>query len=351
MPQESTLPGNDAYVWQDRELRFDTAPTFLDERRGEQRIDSINSVEDTKGNNGERGALIVTNLRIIWQSHKAAHTNLSVGFNTILRMSKKKAQSKMRGKTEALVIMTKYEKTRFEFIFTSLVKNSPRLFTTCLSVFKAYETTKMYRDLKLRCSIVREGELELLPLENVYSKLNGVWNLSSEQGNLGSFIITNVRIVWHANLAHNFNVSIPYMQIKSIRLRTSKFGKALVIETSAKMGGGGYILGFRVDPPEKLNEVLQECQSLHHVHSNEPVFGVQWAVEDVPDQVVQPMARVIDDVSIVDHEDGLMTMQSYFADPNKVRDREVQFDADLGLAIEAPPEGATTGDLWRVVNE
>ena len=142
MPQESTLPGNDAYVWQDRELRFDTAPTFLDERRGEQRIDSINSVEDTKGNNGERGALIVTNLRIIWQSHKAAHTNLSVGFNTILRMSKKKAQSKMRGKTEALVIMTKYEKTRFEFIFTSLVKNSPRLFTTCLSVFKAYETTK-----------------------------------------------------------------------------------------------------------------------------------------------------------------------------------------------------------------
>ena len=63
------------------------------------------------------------------------------------------------------------------------------------------------------------------------------------------------------------------------------------------------------------------------------------------------MARVIDDVSIVDHEDGLMTMQSYFADPNKVRDREVQFDADLGLAIEAPPEGATTGDLWRVVNE
>ena len=43
--------------------------------------------------------------------------------------------------------------------------------------------------------------------------LAGVWNLSSEQGNLGSFFFTNVRVVWHANSAANFNVSLPYMQI------------------------------------------------------------------------------------------------------------------------------------------
>ena len=40
----------------------------------------------------------------------------------------------------------------------------------------------------------------------------GVWNLSSDQGNLGTFFITNVRLVWHANMAENFNVSIPYLQ-------------------------------------------------------------------------------------------------------------------------------------------
>ena len=44
----------------------------------------------------------------------------------------------------------------------------------------------------------------------------GVWNLSSEQGNLGSFFFTNVRVVWHANSAANFNVSLPYMQIVSV---------------------------------------------------------------------------------------------------------------------------------------
>ncbi len=35
-------------------------------RGGEFVIDSINSIEDTKGNNGERGSMQVTNLRMIW---------------------------------------------------------------------------------------------------------------------------------------------------------------------------------------------------------------------------------------------------------------------------------------------
>jgi Bardet-Biedl syndrome 5 protein len=83
---------------------------------------------------------------------------------------------------------------------------------------RAYETSKLYRDLKLRGSIVKDGELILLPLEQVFSKISGVWNLSSEQGNLGSFTFTNVRVVWHANMATNFNVSLPYMQIVSFRL-------------------------------------------------------------------------------------------------------------------------------------
>lgn len=46
-------------------------------RKGEVLIDSINSVEDTKGNNGERGSLSVTNLRIMWACHRSRRTNLS----------------------------------------------------------------------------------------------------------------------------------------------------------------------------------------------------------------------------------------------------------------------------------
>ncbi len=44
--------------------------------------------------------------------------------------------------------------------------------------------------------------------------------------------------MWHANLAQNFNVSVPYMQMKSIKIRDSKFGKALVIETMVRIKNG-----------------------------------------------------------------------------------------------------------------
>lgn len=54
----------------------------------------------------------------------------------------------------------------------------------CLNVLswhRAYETSKMYRDLKLRAALIQNKQLRLLPREQVYDKINGVWNLSSDQ--------------------------------------------------------------------------------------------------------------------------------------------------------------------------
>lgn len=39
----------------------------------------------------------------------------------------------------------------------------------------------MYRDLKLRGALIQNKQLRLLPREQVYDKINGVWNLSSDQ--------------------------------------------------------------------------------------------------------------------------------------------------------------------------
>jgi Bardet-Biedl syndrome 5 protein len=66
--------------WQDREIRFDLPLELLKPRRGETEIDSINSVEDTKGNNGLKGHFSVTNLRLIWLCHDDPRTNLSIGW-------------------------------------------------------------------------------------------------------------------------------------------------------------------------------------------------------------------------------------------------------------------------------
>jgi Bardet-Biedl syndrome 5 protein len=337
---------SDDYVWQDREIRFDVPFSQLRVRRGEFEIDSINSVEDTKGNNGEKGALSVSNLRIIWCSHKEPRTNLSIGMNCIISTNIRTANSRLRGNTQALYIMTKFNNSRFEFIFTSLVKNSPRLFTTIQAVVRAYETTKLYRDLKLRGAIIRDKQLLLLPDEEVYTKVDGVWNLSSDQGNLGTFFITNVRIVWHANLAENFNVSIPYLQIKAIKVRDSKFGHALVVETSPR--SGGYILGFRVDPYEKLTVVFKEIKTFHDIYSQNPIFGINFTVEEKPAPLAErKVERKMDDVEIVEDE-HFDALASYYADGEKNVDREPVYSPELGLAIEKLRDGVTIEDLWSV---
>eukprot|EP01112_Ceratiomyxa_fruticulosa_P009754 TRINITY_DN2556_c0_g2_i3.p1 TRINITY_DN2556_c0_g2~~TRINITY_DN2556_c0_g2_i3.p1 ORF type:complete len:235 (+),score=20.31 TRINITY_DN2556_c0_g2_i3:263-967(+) len=220
------MSGIELYVWQDREVRFDVPVSALDLRPGEQLIDSIPNVEDTKGNNGDSGSLLVTNLRLIWISTKYPKTNLSIGYNCIVNTSVKLGNTKLKGNTQELKVITKYNSTRFEFIFTYTVTNNANLFTIIQGVHRAYETSKLYRDLKLRGAITRNKELILLPQEQIYNKVNGVWNLSSDQGSLGTFFLTNVRLVWHANLAENFNVSIPFLQMKSIRVRDSKVGLA-----------------------------------------------------------------------------------------------------------------------------
>lgn len=94
------------------------------------------------------------------------------------------------------------------------------------------------------------------------------------QGNLGIFIITNIRVVWHADANESFNISLPYMQIISVRIRESKYGLALVVQTSAT--AGNYVLGFRIDPQERLHEAYKEISSLHSVYSEKPIFGVNF---------------------------------------------------------------------------
>ena len=67
------------------------------------------------------------------------------------------------------------------------------------------------------------------------------------------FVVTNVRIVWFAQLTETFNVSLPWIQIKGIRIRDSKYGIALVLDTSDF--SGLYVLGFRV---ENIDEMFNE---------------------------------------------------------------------------------------------
>lgn len=350
-------------VWQDREIRFDVRLNQLTLRRSEFEIDSINSVEDTKGNNGEKGQLIITNLRIIWLSHSDVKTNLSIGYNCILSHKVSNVQSKLNGNnSSALYIMTKYNNSRFEFIFTSLVKNSPRLFTSISSTIKSYETTRLYRELKLRGAIIHNKNLLLLPDEQVYNIVDNVWNLSSDQGNLGCLYITNIRIVWFAGLAENFNVSIPYIQISNVKIKDSKFGYALVIETSRM--SGGYVLGFRIDPINKLNNVKQEIDNMYSIYSDNPILGIKVSNENKPIHNIVPLQRIIDDIQItqvnnkIDNNKSNATINTYtlYSDYNDITgncsdsNKQPVYNEELGLAVEKINNtNITIKDLWNVI--
>lgn len=43
---------------------------------------------------------------------------------------------------------------------------------------------------------------------------------------------------------------------------------------------GGYVLGFKIDPVEKLQESVKEINSLHKVYSASPIFGVNYEMEE-----------------------------------------------------------------------
>ncbi|KAA0145657.1 hypothetical protein FNF28_07832 [Cafeteria roenbergensis] len=315
-------------VWQDKEIRLFLPAQAVMCRKGEFVIDRMNSVEDTKGNNGTRGTLLITNLRMVWISHKSFKTNLSVGYSCIQTITIRSAPSILRARAQALYLMTKFDEARYEFIFTSLVEGSPRLFTTVQAVFRAYETSKLYRDLKLRGAIVRDGLLRQLPDEEVFNRLDGVMNLSSDQGNLGVLYLTNIRMVWHASLAENFNVSNPLDQISKVHVRASTLLLFLALSG-------------------RREAACKEVSSLWKVFLADPVLGVKHTVEDAPTSTQSaPLERRADDVEIVDSAETSDTMAAYLADASKAADREPVFDPELGLAVEALPPGYDIGKLW-----
>ena len=45
-------------------------------RPGEMLIDKLDSIEDTKGNAGDKGRILVTNLRVIWHSQSMPRVSL-----------------------------------------------------------------------------------------------------------------------------------------------------------------------------------------------------------------------------------------------------------------------------------
>ncbi|KRX76109.1 Bardet-Biedl syndrome 5 protein [Trichinella sp. T6] len=297
-------------------------------RNGEFIVDKSHGIEDTKGNRGQK----------------------AIGFNSITAIRTRTTLSKLVGKTESLYVLTKPGSTRFEFIFSIINQANAKLFASILIVFRAYETSTSYREVKMRTPIIVRETLKLLPLEEQCKRVEGTWNLYSDEGDLGVLIMTNVRVVWFATVNESTNISIPYLHIKSCRIKNSKFGLALVIETSVQSGSN--IFGFRIDPQDRLEEVCRQIISLHSMFQANPVFGVevvrsQRIVQDDNETIAIGLCTE-DDIEI-DSTGRADSLTAYFAcgDPHR-KSGEPVYNEELGVAIEALKEGFTLNDLWEI---
>uniref|UniRef100_A0A914YKB2 BBSome complex member BBS5 PH domain-containing protein n=1 Tax=Panagrolaimus superbus TaxID=310955 RepID=A0A914YKB2_9BILA len=157
------------------------------------------------------------------------------------------------------------------------------------------------------------------------------------------------------NSSHN--VSIPYLQLRSCRVRDSRFGYALVIETSVQ--SGEYILGFRIDPEDRLEIVCKTIQALHAAYLASPIFGVQYRreIQKLPQEHIVN----VEDATAAEQDDTEEEKQqqtridafaAYFSEGTEGSDkRPITYSETLGVATEQIKHGFTIEDLWCIHND
>lgn len=130
-------------------------------------------------------------------------------------------------------------------------------------------------------------------------------------------------------------------------MRASKFGKALVITCTES--SGGYILGFRIDPEDKLATISKELMSVFTVYTNSPIYGVEYELNCSKE--VEQIKNFIDEIDDVEEPRGEMSnvLNAYLADEGHLKDRPPEFSPELGLAIESLKDGFTLSQLWEVL--
>ncbi|KAJ3095067.1 Bardet-Biedl syndrome 5 protein [Phlyctochytrium planicorne] len=286
MTKFKTLLQRPIEFWHDREIRFDLPPSELSPCPGEHIIETFADVEDCRGNPNEYGTLVITVLRLLWV-HPRARINLSVGYNTIVMLDQSPTVSvtKINGKTSSFIMQCQMMEARFEFVFGTDSDRAVSIAALLGDMHRMYCGSRIYRDFKVKAMIVKESALETLPLEVIHEKAVNTINLASDKHSIGRLYITNIRIAWHASATNFYNVSIPYCQIKDVRIQGSKFGTSLVIETTKS--SGSYILGFQVHPIERMKELAKAIKKSIKAYAERPIFGMKWAKEQDPQQMMQ----------------------------------------------------------------
>ena len=247
--------------------------------------------------------------------------------------------------------------------------------------------------------LTQDKNLITLPKEKVVGKINGVYSVNNDQATLGTYYLTNVRIIWYSSNMDNFNVSLPWIQIRLIKTKDfAKNGKCVCIETGKS--GVSNIFYFKFN--ETLESVIKDIEINYQLNVNNPILGVdlsnnnnnsQTEIKVTPNtgvrtnstsstnvnsntsssqlnnnnnnQAVHSKKKKTedefshltgakhDDVEII--ETNYFNEQSnmlYYMTSNQERKNaitDIVYSHELGLAIEKLPDKSTLESLWKII--
>ena len=175
----------------------------------------------------------------------------------------------------------------------------------------------------------------------------------------GTLILTTIRLVWFSTSDENFNLSLPLIQIVSVKKKTT----SLILETSKY--SGSYILGFKM---EALDTISQEVTQIRRLALQKPVLMEEEGRREEEEMregrkegggKEESGRRREEEEERGRREEGLEVVESEWNEVRKLGNyllegkegrREVTFCEDLGLAMEKIAENVTAGNLWKIIN-
>lgn len=219
---------------------------------GEYAIVRFEDVEDVRADpttldSLKFGTVTLTNLRLAWNSRGDPNGHsLSIGLSTITKISvgnlyggKKNGVSSQEGGAlldkglfitgdRSVVLHASFNQIGYKFELKpgtkEFVQQKSNFFNILQTIYRAHDTTRAYRRVRVRSSVVRDGQPILLSREIVLDSIRNVGLMSAigVSNVLGTLVRTSHRIIWFSPSNESYNVGIPYLDVLGLSIKEIK---------------------------------------------------------------------------------------------------------------------------------
>ena len=353
-------------VWQDHQVLFNCSKSEFIFGNGEETYKTMSNIEDLKGN--EIGTFIFTNLRLIWYNNKDPKINQSIGYDCIENLEKRTSDSMMTGQSNILSINCKVDKSRYELEYRHLsdTKNDP--YINLKNILKLYEEGRIYREMKQNTLdildkdnknlILLKNEKMMETYKNISININNEGDaINKKVGNTGTLYLTNIRIIWINDKKDNYNLTLPYIQISSVRGENHpSYGISIKIKLTKLYNN--FIILFYSSNNTMDEQFCEDFRKQIEKFLKNPIVGISLLKkgDGVQDKLKEKIKKIADIVygqeEISDKNEDEQAGMVYLINEGRNKQNsinDIEFSKELGIACQKLPDNVTINDLWKIV--